>query len=353
MGVEDEPSDLGFDHRGGDSVNFRASRKSTPPRSELAEQSSPISLAVTRDAPPPPPAAAGANLEQFFVSDWNPFISAPQSGDFIRSAASSYGFLAREDERMGDLIDQIPGHLPFGGGENISDVMNPFSLPADFPSLSSPSLPCSGENGVGGQKRRTPGGSDPPASWTSEDAQKREKSLKKPRADGEDGANSHKGDDPTREDYIHVRAKRGQATNSHSLAERITGKAVMLDEIINYVQSLQRQVEFLSMKLAAVNPELNLDIQRILSQDILLLQAGALGPNGSDPPAAPPPTTNSISRFRTARTCRRSTATLKLAGSLLLFFQEGTLPFSTLPLVFCIHTTRLSACRSRIYGAIP
>ncbi|KAG1363430.1 transcription factor bHLH62 [Cocos nucifera] len=80
-------------------------------------------------------------------------------------------------------------------------------------------------------------------------------------------------------DYIHVRARRGQATDSHSLAERVrrekisqrmkllqdlvpgcnkvTGKAVMLDEIINYVQSLQRQVEFLSMKLATVNPRLD------------------------------------------------------------------------------------------------
>uniref|UniRef100_A0A804NLD7 BHLH domain-containing protein n=1 Tax=Zea mays TaxID=4577 RepID=A0A804NLD7_MAIZE len=81
-------------------------------------------------------------------------------------------------------------------------------------------------------------------------------------------------------DYIHVRARRGQATDSHSLAERVrrekigermkllqdlvpgcskvTGKAVMLDEIINYVQSLQRQVEFLSMKLSTVNPRLEL-----------------------------------------------------------------------------------------------
>lgn len=76
--------------------------------------------------------------------------------------------------------------------------------------------------------------------------------------------------------YIHVRARRGQATDSHSLAERVrrekisermkllqalvpgcdkvTGKALMLDEIINYVQSLQNQVEFLSMKLASMNP---------------------------------------------------------------------------------------------------
>ncbi|KAL9239558.1 hypothetical protein vseg_013868 [Gypsophila vaccaria] len=76
-------------------------------------------------------------------------------------------------------------------------------------------------------------------------------------------------------DYIHVRARRGQATDSHSLAERarrekisermkvlqdlvpgcnkVIGKAIVLDEIINYIQSLQRQVEFLSMKLEAVN----------------------------------------------------------------------------------------------------
>ncbi|CAJ1973078.1 unnamed protein product [Sphenostylis stenocarpa] len=131
-------------------------------------------------------------------------------------------------------------------------------------------------------------------------------------------------------DYIHVRARRGQATDSHSLAERvrrekisermkylqdlvpgcnkITGKAGMLDEIINYVQSLQRQVEvrvrcissfsstliypkfmstpfhlrgyqilimyiydhymqFLSMKLAAVNPRLDFSIDDLFEKE--------------------------------------------------------------------------------------
>ncbi|KAL8143652.1 hypothetical protein V2J09_016684 [Rumex salicifolius] len=90
-------------------------------------------------------------------------------------------------------------------------------------------------------------------------------------------------------DYIHVRARRGQATDSHSLAERvrrekisermkylqdlvpgcnkITGKAGMLDEIINYVQSLQRQVEFLSMKLAAVNPRFDFNIQDLFAKE--------------------------------------------------------------------------------------
>ncbi|KAK9069386.1 hypothetical protein SSX86_011289 [Deinandra increscens subsp. villosa] len=92
-------------------------------------------------------------------------------------------------------------------------------------------------------------------------------------------------------DYIHVRARRGQATDSHSLAERVrrekisermkllqdlvpgcnkvTGKALMLDEIINYVQSLQHQVEFLSMKLATVDPgEQDLDVNSHISKDI-------------------------------------------------------------------------------------
>ncbi|XP_004247047.1 transcription factor bHLH62-like isoform X1 [Solanum lycopersicum] len=89
-------------------------------------------------------------------------------------------------------------------------------------------------------------------------------------------------------DYIHVRARRGQATDSHSLAERVrrekisermkllqdlvpgcnkvTGKALMLDEIINYVQSLQRQVEFLSMKLATVNPNLDFPLSKDICQ---------------------------------------------------------------------------------------
>ncbi|KAI4331502.1 hypothetical protein MLD38_029687 [Melastoma candidum] len=83
------------------------------------------------------------------------------------------------------------------------------------------------------------------------------------------------GDHKAAKGVVHVRAKRGQATDSHSLAERVRrgkinerlrclqdivpgcyktmGMAVMLDEIVNYVRSLQNQVEFLSMKLAAAS----------------------------------------------------------------------------------------------------
>ncbi|XP_044477650.1 transcription factor BEE 3-like [Mangifera indica] len=85
---------------------------------------------------------------------------------------------------------------------------------------------------------------------------------------------NEKADEKLKE-VVHVRARRGQATDNHSLAERVRrgkinerlrclqdivpgcyktmGMAVMLDEIINYVQSLQNQVEFLSMKLSAAS----------------------------------------------------------------------------------------------------
>ncbi|KAF2309605.1 hypothetical protein GH714_004226 [Hevea brasiliensis] len=86
--------------------------------------------------------------------------------------------------------------------------------------------------------------------------------------------NSHSGEAPN-ENYIHVRREK-ISERMRLLQElvpgcnKITGKAVMLDEIINYVQSLQQQVEFLSMKLATVNPELSHDIERILSKDAAL-----------------------------------------------------------------------------------
>nr|XP_043625911.1 transcription factor bHLH75-like [Erigeron canadensis] len=76
-------------------------------------------------------------------------------------------------------------------------------------------------------------------------------------------------------EVVHVRAKRGEATDSHSLAERMRrekindklrhlqdmvpgcyktmGMSVMLDVTINYIRSLHNQIEFLSMKLSAAS----------------------------------------------------------------------------------------------------
>lgn len=131
------------------------------------------------------------------------------------------------------------------------------------------------------KKRKSRHGSSP-NSANSKDVKQVE--GKKPKVDKE----AKKGDRNDKKDqnkanieeppkgYIHVRARRGQATDSHSLAERVrrekisermkmlkalvpgcdkvTGKALVLDEIINYVQSLQTQIEFLSMRLASLDP---------------------------------------------------------------------------------------------------
>ncbi|XP_021298885.1 transcription factor bHLH75 [Herrania umbratica] len=86
-------------------------------------------------------------------------------------------------------------------------------------------------------------------------------------------------------EVVHVRAKRGQATDSHSLAERVRrekineklrclqdlvpgcykamGMALMLDVIISYVQSLQNQIDFLSMKLSAASMYYDLNFSEI------------------------------------------------------------------------------------------
>ncbi|KAL4361991.1 hypothetical protein GQ457_04G014840 [Hibiscus cannabinus] len=118
-------------------------------------------------------------------------------------------------------------------------------------------------------------------------------------------------------EYIHVRARRGQATDSHSLAERVrrekisermkilqslvpgcdkvSGKTVMLDEIINYVQSLQIQVEFLSMKLASINPlfyDSGVDLEALMVKPESWMNSVASPPlQQSNPiqPTFPPP----------------------------------------------------------------
>ncbi|XVE70235.1 hypothetical protein DITRI_Ditri10aG0056500 [Diplodiscus trichospermus] len=253
----------------------------------------------------------------------------------------------QSDPSFVEPVPKLPG---FGSG-NLSEVVAPFGLPQCSQIVNSSCPPnyalnaegCNerastkstqsldehqiSEEGVVGassnakSRKLAPASNSPLRSYQNADEQPqkdpsrescdilKEQDRKKQKTEQNTGANSHgkqaakqpKDNSQTGEaakgNYVHVRARRGQATNSHSLAERvrrekisermrllqelvpgcnkITGKAVMLDEIINYVQSLQQQVEFLSMKLATVNPEINLDLERILSKDILHSPGGS------------------------------------------------------------------------------
>ncbi|KAM7475354.1 hypothetical protein LguiB_022597 [Lonicera macranthoides] len=95
-------------------------------------------------------------------------------------------------------------------------------------------------------------------------------------------------------DVVHVRARRGQATDSHSIAERVRrgkinerlkrlqgivpgcykamGMSPMLEEIINYVQSLQNQ--FLSMRLAAASTFYDINTETDAVETIQRAKAG-------------------------------------------------------------------------------
>ncbi|KAK8936532.1 Transcription factor bHLH48 [Platanthera zijinensis] len=122
---------------------------------------------------------------------------------------------------------------------------------------------------------------------------------------GDDDGDSFANLDADKLPYVHVRARRGQATDSHSLAERarrekinarmkllqelvpgcskISGTALVLDEIINHVQSLQRQVEILSMRLAAVNPRIDFTgLDNLFTAECGRAAAAGPGPGWTD-----------------------------------------------------------------------
>ncbi|GJM92094.1 hypothetical protein PR202_ga08523 [Eleusine coracana subsp. coracana] len=199
--------------------------------------------------------------------------------------------------------------MELGNGRDESSVSDPASAGAE--------MALKGPSDGNARKRKASGkgkGKDGPASTSAKDLSKEESSGKRCKSGDEstggeensakgkasqsnsENGGKKQGKDSTSKpveppkDYIHVRARRGEATDSHSLAERVrrekisqrmkllqdlvpgcnkvVGKAVMLDEIINYVQSLQRQVEFLSMKLATVNPQLDFNnLPNLLSKD--------------------------------------------------------------------------------------
>ncbi|KAI4964257.1 hypothetical protein ZWY2020_006798 [Hordeum vulgare] len=66
-------------------------------------------------------------------------------------------------------------------------------------------------------------------------------------------------------------------TFAKDLLAKLVGKAIMRDEIINCVQLLQRQVEFLSLKLATVHPQLDFNnLSNLLAIDMHHQSCGLL-----------------------------------------------------------------------------
>ncbi|XP_048445423.1 transcription factor BHLH089-like isoform X2 [Pyrus x bretschneideri] len=155
-----------------------------------------------------------------------------------------------------------------GGGRKRRDVSS-----EDESSKQVSTSSGNGLNDSGGKRMKLAGSSNENGSLRAEVEESSAAGDNKPAEE------STKPSEPPKQDFIHVRARRGQATDSHSLAERarrekisermkilqdlvpgcnkVIGKAIVLDEIINYIQSLQHQ--FLSMKLEAVNSRMNMN----------------------------------------------------------------------------------------------
>ncbi|KAL7618845.1 hypothetical protein Lser_V15G00018 [Lactuca serriola] len=238
-----------------------------------------------------------------FGSGWDPLENFGGSSAYPVGLENHQGLIHHYQSGSG-IGDLVPKLGSFGSG-SFSEMVNPFAnnLNPECGASSSPNsrdkrrAPHSQFKPItnGEREERNDGSGD--TSEKDEKKQKIEHDSRVGKQIGKQAAakdNSDSGGAP-KDNYIHVRAKRGQATNSHSLAERvrrekisermkllqelvpgcnkITGKAVMLDEIINYVQSLQQQVEFLSMKLATVNPELNIDMDRLVFKDLQILHS--------------------------------------------------------------------------------
>ncbi|XP_051124321.1 transcription factor bHLH74-like isoform X2 [Andrographis paniculata] len=260
-------------------------------------------------------AAAPNGVDPFYgccTNNWDLLVSLNQSGNFGAPNEfvdpHSHSSLLLENQALGGSSSHMLPSITGFGTET-------FFAQSDFSSrrwvgthMPTPSTNNVSENSQARRKRKgavrasspenaedelqkDPSGDTPQVPHQEDEQQQKLEQDVGQKSHSKQPAKDSNGGEPSKENYIHVRAKRGQATNSHSLAERvrrerisermrllqelvpgcnkITGKAMMLDEIINYVQSLQQQVEFLSMKLATVNPELNLDIDRILSKEIL------------------------------------------------------------------------------------
>lgn len=243
-----------------------------------------------------PAAAASSTVSKPVPSAWNPSDSADKEEVFFSLShfSSDAGFIERA-ARFSCFVSDAANSMP-----EVEMRMND----RDFKDRSDSGSPLKRRRGSDHEMELNQI-QDAAKEDVSKRKKKEERSGSTAGAAKPSGKYSKEGEEAGKEDYIHVRARRGQATNSHSLAERVrrekisermkflqdlvpgcskvTGKAVMLDEIINYVQSLQRQVEFLSMKLAAINPRLDFNLEGLLSKDLFQNRSGSSSAVGFSP----------------------------------------------------------------------
>ncbi|KAK7336606.1 hypothetical protein VNO77_17152 [Canavalia gladiata] len=217
----------------------------------------------------PPSCHVSMNQKPYLLDSFSGSnLTFPSNAALIERAARFSVFAGENSPSPGD-----PCLVPAGSGSNLDRVKNE---PQETDSNPYSTQGCISDPAVENKNQRTA------------KRKEREKKVKGSSKKSKSVADETYGDGE-KLPYVHVRVRRGQATDSHSLAERarrekinarmkllqelvpgcdkISGTALVLDEIINHVQSLQRQVEVLSMKLAAVNPRIDFSLDSLLASD--------------------------------------------------------------------------------------
>ncbi|RDX69735.1 Transcription factor bHLH48 [Mucuna pruriens] len=218
----------------------------------------------------PPNCHVNANQKPYLLNSFGGNLTFPSNAALIERAAKLSVFAGENSPPPGEAR-----LVPAGSGSNLDRVKNE---PQETDSNPCSTQGCVSDPAVENKNQRTAKRKEREKKVTVKGSSKKSKSV----ADETSG-------DGEKLPYVHVRVRRGQATDSHSLAERarrekinarmkllqelvpgcdkISGTAMVLDEIINHVQSLQRQVEILSMKLAAVNPRIDFSLDSLLATD--------------------------------------------------------------------------------------
>ncbi|TYI65217.1 hypothetical protein E1A91_D09G142600v1 [Gossypium mustelinum] len=239
-------------------------------------------------APPSDNATSLTALLELPASRALELLHSPASAKLIAAPAPSFealkgNFLFPSNTT---LIDQAARSSVFAGGVN--NTNNKSNAPETTSNNSTLNLEKAVKSEPAETESSQPLVSDPAVETRNFKRKDREKKAKGSTKKSKTAVNDSS-DGPEKLPYVHVRARRGEATDSHSLAERarrekinarmkllqelvpgcnkISGTALVLDEIINHVQSLQNQVEFLSMRLAAVKPRTDFNLNSIFTTE--------------------------------------------------------------------------------------
>ncbi|EOY01548.1 Basic helix-loop-helix DNA-binding superfamily protein, putative isoform 5 [Theobroma cacao] len=231
-----------------------------------------------------------STIDRPFDMSWNAASSMLRGGIFLPNAT---GILPQSLSQLpadSAFIDRAARFSSFNGG-NFSDMVNPFGIPESMglytrgvglmqgpqdifaiSGMKSVSVVESEKSKLNSTEASKDASLQVENRATQESPLKNEKKSESLVPSNEEAKQGNGGSGNESDEAEFSGGIGGQ--DEPSALDEVTGKAVMLDEIINYVQSLQRQVEFLSMKLATVNPRLDFNIEGLLAKDIIQSRAG-------------------------------------------------------------------------------